>query len=654
VFGRRTEIGKEEEFMAMIERPAAVADHPLAPLTLEEIQAAVRIVREERGLGPKHRFAGLTLNEPPKEQVLSYQPGDTFEREALAVILDGNEGTTYEAVVSLSQGTVASWTHIPDIQPPIVLEEFDECEAACKESPEFQEALRKRGVEDMDRVLVDPWSAGSYGDEEGRRLSRALTWVYVEDDHNAYAHPVDNLVTVVDLNTLEVVRVEDYGVVPIPQESGAYVPDGRPMRPDLKPLEITQPEGPSFEIDGHEIRWQKWSFRIGFTPREGLVLYTVGYEDEGKVRPVLYRASLSEMVVPYGDPRPGQWRKNAFDAGEYNVGALANSLELGCDCLGEIRYFDAVMVNGAGDPVVIKNAVCLHEEDAGLGWKHYDMRADTAEVRRSRRLVISFIATVANYEYGFYWNLYQDGTIEFDGRLTGILSTGAVGPDVKPKHGQLLNREGLYAPIHQHYMNFRLDLDVDGRNNKIYEVHTEAVPPGDENPHGNAFFSKSTLIERESEAQHTTDSMSARHWRIESTETTNKVGEPCAYRLIPQSNILPFFQPDSPIAKRAGFATKHFWATQFSPDERHAAGAYPNQNPGDGLPSYVEQDRQLDGEDVVVWYTLGAHHVVRIEDWPVMPVQHAGFKLEPVGFFDGNPALDVPPPKGNGHCHHGA
>ncbi|AHY48354.1 Cu2+-containing amine oxidase (plasmid) [Rubrobacter radiotolerans] len=636
--------------MAMTERPVSVAGHPLEPLSREEVERAVSIVREEKELGPKHRFAGLTLNEPPKEDVLAFSPGDAFEREAHAVILDTSDGSTYEAVVSLSHGEVTSWTHIPDVQPPVVLEEFDECEAACKASPEFREALRKRGVTDMDRVMVDPWSAGSYGDEEGRRLSRALTWVYVEGDHNPYAHPVDNLVTVVDLNTMEVVRVEDYGVVPIPQESGSYEPNGRQMRSDLKPLEITQPEGVSFEIDGHEVRWQKWSFRIGFTPREGLVLYTVGYRDKGRVRPVLYRASLSEMVVPYGDPRPGQWRKNAFDAGEYNIGALANSLELGCDCLGEIRYFDAVMTNGAGDPYTIKNAVCLHEEDDSLLWKHFDMRAGTAEVRRSRKLVVSFIATVANYEYGFYWSFHQDGTIGFECKLTGIVSTGALGPEEKSRHGQLLNTDGLYAPIHQHFMNFRLDLDVDGTENRLYEVHTEAVPPGDDNPHGNAFFSKSTLLESESEAQFTTDSTSARHWRVESTQTKNKVGEPCAYRLIPQTNVLPFFTEESAISRRAGFAKKHFWATPYAPDERHAAGAYPNQSPGDGLPNYTRDDRSLDGEDVVVWYTLGAHHVVRVEDWPVMPVQHAGFKLEPAGFFDENPALDVPPPK-NGHCH---
>src|SRR5918993_3143910 len=469
--------------MAMTERPAAVADHPLAPLTLEEVQAAVRIVREERGLGPKHRFAGLTLNEPPKEQVLSYQPGDTFEREALAVILDWNEGTTYEAVVSLSQGTVASWTHIPDIQPPIVLEEFDECEAACKESPEFQEALRKRGVEDVDRVLVDPWSAGSYGDEEGRRLSRALTWVYVEGDHNAYAHPVDNLVTIVDLNEMEVVRVEDHDVVPIPLESGAYEPNGRPTRAGLKPLEITQPDGPSFEIDGHEIRWQKWSFRIGFTPREGLVLYTVGYEDGERVRPVLYRASLSEMVVPYGDPRPGQWRKNAFDVGEYGMGRLASPIEKNTDAPANATLIDVTFAGDEGKSYVLPRAVGIYERDGGMLWKHYESYSRTNESRRARQLVIFFIATIGNYDYAINWIFHQDGVLEMDGALSGIMLPKGV-KETKAAHlpsGHLV-AANVVAPHHQHFFNFRLDFDVDGQKNAVHEMNTSAMPPGPRNP----------------------------------------------------------------------------------------------------------------------------------------------------------------------------
>ncbi|MBX6764959.1 MAG: primary-amine oxidase [Rubrobacteraceae bacterium] len=642
--------------MSALEETSARIGHPLEPLSAREIEQAVNILRKDRNLGESYRFSGVTLNEPPKEKVLSFKPGDSFDREAFIVVHDREENVNYEAVVSLSRGEVVSWERILDVQAPIALEEFDECEAACKANPEYQEALRKRGITNMDLVLVDPWSAGSYGDEEGRRLSRALSWVRLDPEDNAYAHPIDNLIAIVDLDKMEVVRIEDYGVVPVPKEKGNYTPEAvGQMRTDLKPIEITQPEGPSFEIDGHEIRWQKWRFRIGFTPREGLVLYTVSYNDGGRERPILYRASLSEMVVPYGDPRPGHWRKNAFDAGEYNVGSLANSLELGCDCLGEIRYFDGVVCDGAGRPRIIKNAVCMHEEDYSILWKHYDMRTDKAEVRRSRRLVVSFIATVANYEYGFYWYFYQDGSIEFEMKATGIVSTGALPPGEKTRHGQLLNNDGLYGPIHQHFFNFRLDMDVDGQQNTVYEVNTVPVPPGEENPYGNAFYAKATPIENESESPRNVNTDSSRYWRIVNESSQNRVGEPVAYKLMPKTNTVPFAQPDGQVMKRGGFVKGHLWVTPYEPAERHAAGAYPNQNPGDdGLVRWIKQKRTVRNQDIVVWYTLGMHHPVRLEDWPVMPVETASFMLKPEGFFDQNPALDVPRPEHNGHCNHHA
>lgn len=643
--------------MADTERLTTAATHPLEPLAAQEISRAVQILRAEQELDEGYRFAGSTLREPAKDRVLAFERGNTNDgsapaREVEMVLLHKPAGDAYEAIVSLSEGRTLSFEHVSGVHPPVLLEEFDQCEAACKESPEYQEVLARRGITDMEAVIVDPWSAGSYGDEEGRRLSRALSWVRMGAGDNPYAHPIENVIAIVDLNTMEVVRVEDHGVVPVPEEPGNYTPEAAGERQDLRPVEISQPEGVSFEIDGHEIRWQKWRFRIGFTPREGLVLHTVSYADGGRERPVLYRASLSEMVVPYGDPSPGHWRKNAFDAGEYNIGTLANSLELGCDCLGEIRYFDAVLSNGDGEPMTIKNAVCLHEEDAGMLWKHYDMRTGDTEVRRSRRLVVSFVATVANYEYGFYWHLYQDGKIEFEVKLTGIVSTGAVADGQSPAHGQLLNTEGLYGPIHQHLFNLRIDLDVDGQNNALYEVNTESVPPGEENPHGNAYLARQTPLRTESEAQREVDPLSARYWKVVNHDIHNSLGEPVAYKLVSQGNVRPFFQPDASVAARAAFATRHLWATPYEPAERHAAGDYPNQHPGGaGLPDYTATDRALEDQDLVLWYTLGAHHTVRPEDWPVMPVQHAGFELQPAGFFDYNPALDVLRPGGNGHCH---
>ncbi len=634
--------------------PSASGQHPLEPLSAEEVAAAVAIVRAERHLGEQTRFATVVLNEPEKQAVLGFKAGDEIEREAFLIILDNSDGATYEAIVSLTTGTVKSWCIVPDVQPSIMLDEFVECEAAVKASPEFQAAAQKRGITDLDLVMVDPWSAGNYGieEEQGRRLSRALCWVRSSPTDNGYAHPIEGVVAVVDLNRMEVLKIEDYGVVPLPPRSGNYTPEFvREYRSDLKPLEIVQPQGPSFQVEGHSIRWQKWQFRIGFTPREGLVLYTVGYEDQDRVRPILYRASLADMVVPYGDPRPHHYRKNAFDVGEYGVGSLANSLRLGCDCLGEIYYFDAVMTNSRGSVVTLRNAVCLHEEDYGILWKHMDWRTEQTEVRRSRRLVVSFIATVGNYEYGFYWYFYQDGSIQFEVKLTGIVNSSAIAPGQTPKYGSLIAPQ-LNGPIHQHFFNVRLDLTVDGTNNSVYEVNTEAEPLGPENPHGNAFFAQETLLATEAEAQRTINPFSGRYWKIVNPAVHNSLDQPVGYKLVPGENILPFAHPDSSLLRRAGFMTKHLWVTPYRRSEQFAAGNYPNQHPGDeGLPAWVQANRPLENTDVVLWYTFGQHHVVRPEDWPVMPTSYIGFMLKPVGFFESNPAIDVPSAAKQGACH---
>jgi primary-amine oxidase len=619
--------------------------HPLEPLTVDEIARTVHILRQARDLGPGVRFVSITLHEPPKTAVLDFPSQGAIDRESFVILLDRETGRTYEAIVSLTRNVVTSWEHIPDVQPSIMLDEFLECEQTCKADPQWQAAMRKRGIVDFDLCMVDPWSAGNIGleAEHGRRLSRALTWVRARPGDNGYARPVENVITVVDLQAMRVIAVEDYGVVPLPPEDANYSPEVAGTRTDLKPIAIHQPEGPSFVVDGHEVRWQKWHFRIGFTPREGLVLHTVSYTDQGRERSILYRASLADMLVPYGDPRPPYFRRNAFDVGEYGIGMLANALELGCDCLGEIYYFDAAGHNSLGQPVTLHNAICMHEEDYGLLWKHYDWRTGYTETRRSRRLVVSFVATVGNYEYGVYWYFYQDGTIQFEVKLTGVISNGAVLPGQEPKWGTLVAPQ-VYGPIHQHFFNVRLDMMVDGPDNSIYEVNTVADPSGPENPHNNAFHTEATLLERELEAQRVIDPFSARYWSVVNPSVRNRLGQPVAYKLVPGENVLPFAQEGSSVLQRGAFTTKHLWVTAYSPRERYGAGDYPNQHSGGaGLPAYTAANRSITNTDVVVWYTFGAHHVVRPEDWPVMPVTAIGFSLKPVGFFDRNPALDVPP-----------
>jgi primary-amine oxidase len=492
-----------------------------------------------------------------------------------------------------------------------------------------------------------------------RRILRPLTWVRSEPGDNGYARPVEGLIVEFDIDRMEVVNVEDHGVVPLPPKAGNYdprrmaaadnVPRYETQRGDLKPIEITQPEGPSFEVDGHHVRWQKWQLRIGFTPREGLVLHEIGYEDRGTLRPIIYRASLSEMYIPYGDPAPTHRRKNVFDMGEYGIGWLCNPLELGCDCLGEIRYFDGVCNDQDGEPLVIPNAICMHEEDVGIGWKHMDFRTEDVEVRRSRRLVISTIATVGNYEYGYFWYLYTDGTIEYEVKLTGVISTGAVAPGERPAHGTLIAPQ-LYAPHHQHFFAVRLDMAVDGNENTVVQLDSVPSPPGPDNPMDSAWTVQRTVYATEGEAQAQIDPLHGRFWRIENAGKVSELGDPVAYKLMPGENVAPMFAPNSRFAARGGFTRNHVWVTRYDPEQRFASGDYPYQHEGgDGLPRWTAEDRPVEDTDLVLWYVFGAHHIARPEDWPVMPVSTVGFMLKPSGFFDGNPALDMPAPS---HCHH--
>lgn len=626
--------------------------HPLEPLTVEEVRAAVALVRSQKQVGDRWRFPTVTLQEPHKDTVLAYQPGDECDRQAFLLLLDNDTGNTYEAVVSLTQQQVIRWTHLPDIQPNIMADELEDCEAAVRVHPDFQAAVARRGLA-LDQVVVDPWAIGHFGfaDEAGQRLSRSLCYVRTTPESNFYSRPIHGLVPVVDLNTMTVLRIEDVGDVAVPPESGEYAREfwQEQFRSDLKPLTITQPEGPSFEIDGHQIRWQRWQMRIGFTPREGLVLYQVGYEDQGKLRPILYRASMAEMVVPYGDPRPAHFRKNAFDLGEHGVGMLANSLTNGCDCLGEIRYFDAVLTDSRGEVAVTENAVCLHEEDFGVLWKHTDWRRDHVDVRRSRRLVLSFFTTVDNYEYGFYWYFYQDGTIQYEVKLTGILLAAALAD--QPKYGTLVAPE-VNALNHQHFFAMRLDFDIDGCGNQVYEVNSEAEPLGPDNPYGNGWYAVPTLLATEQAAQRQIDPLGGRYWKVVNPQVQNRLGQPVGFKLMPGDNIRPFAHPEAPIMKRAGFLAQQLWVTPYDPDENFPAGPYPNQHPGgEGLPQWTAGDRDLDNTDVVLWYVFGHHHIPRPEDWPVMPTAYSGFTLKPVGFFDQNPALDVPPSNPKAACH---
>ncbi|MFE6995527.1 primary-amine oxidase [Microbacterium sp. NPDC057659] len=621
--------------------------HPLDPLTGAEIDRAREILVEAGLLGDSVRVPMLLPDEPTKAELAAWQPGVAIDRRVDATLMDTSTGQVIEAIVSITRGAVVSHREhdpatAPYGQPQYLFEEYDRAAEIVKSSPEWRAAMVRRGLEDrIDLAFCSPLAPGFVGreNEVGRRVIRSLTFLRDSEDDIPWAHPVEGLIVHIDLITNEVLGVEDEGDVPVPSGSGRYTPDAVGLaRDSLKPIEIVQPEGPSFHVDGSHVQWENWSLRIGFNAREGLVLNDVRFDD----RPVLARASVPEMVVPYGDTSPTRFWISYFDAGEYLLGKNANALELGCDCLGVIRYFDAHVADDRGHAVRVPNVVCMHEEDYGILWKHTEPGPVGAQVRRSRRLVVSYFATVGNYDYGFYWYFYLDGSIQMEAKATGIVFVGAGEPGSKSAHANEI-APGVFAPVHQHLFCARLDVAIDGEDNRLVEVDAVRIPMGEQNPFGNAFTWSQTTLASEQQAQREADTSVARTWEIQSASRTNITGAPTAYHLYPQPTALLMADPASSVAARAAFATKHLWATAYEPGQLWPGGRYPNAHQGGaGLPEYSAGDRPIDGEDLVLWHTFGLTHIPRTEDWPIMPVDYAGFWFKPYGFLDVNPAMDVP------------
>jgi primary-amine oxidase len=619
----------------------AAAANPLAPLTSQEIRQAVRIFQSSGRLPQTHRYSLIALDEPSKEQVLRNTP---VPRRAFAVIYDRGGNHLYEAVADLSAGNVASWKEISGVQPPVGGEDSTLADRLVRADPRFHDALRARGIRDANAVYTVSWPAGYFNlpGEADQRIVR-VTPYFAGAGANYYAHPVEGVAAHVNLTAGKVIDFVDIDrKAPVTRSNEDLSPGATaPFRQAPAPLSITQPSGPGFQIEDGEVRWQKWRFRYALHPREGLVLYSVGYEDAGKVRSILHRGSLSEMVVPYGDPTGAWYFRNTFDAGELGLGILASPQHPGVDCPQNCSVYDAVVADESGEPRTIPAAVALYEKDAGISWKHGD------NTRRARDLVLSFLSEAGNYEYGFDWIFHQNGTLEMKVALTGIMSVKTVADGAHDMYGHMVAKN-VSAIHHQHFFNFRLDMDIDGLPNRVVEMNSASVPAGPQNPYGGAFTMKETILATESQAQRKISLESSRRWIVQSASVKNALGQPTGFALLPGENAVPYLLPDSWVRKRAGFLNAHVWVTPNNSAERSAAGDYPYQSKGgDGLPKWTAANRPIDNRDVVLWYTMGITHNPRPEDWPVMPVHEAGFKLVPWGFFSRNPAMDIPPgPKG--------
>lgn len=646
--------------------------HPLDPLSPQEMSAVAAVVKDFYK-GKSLIFNTVTLREPIKRAYYEWKEknGPVPPRLAYFVVVQEGVNGVSEGVVHVPSLTVVESKSTDGVQPILTAHDLQNTEEIVRSDPAVIRQCEISGLskEDMKNVYCDAWTIG-YDERWGasRRLQQALMYWRSDEDDSHYSHPLD-FCPIVDMNEKKVVFID------IPNrrrkvskhKHSSFHPKhvaekyGTPENPlgyrqDDTPYNVTQPNGVSFKMTGNLMEWSNFKFHIGFNYREGIVLSDVCYNDHGNVRPLFHRISLSEMIVPYGSPDFPHQRKHALDIGEYGAGNCTNPLSLGCDCKGVIHYLDAHFPDKAGSVLTVKNAVCIHEEDDGILFKHSDFRDDfqTTVVTRGKKLIVSQIFTAANYEYCLYWTFRQDGTIKLEIRLTGILNTYvcAEDEDIGPWGTQVYPQ--VNAHNHQHLFSLRLDPRIDGDNNSV--ATSDASPgPGEtgslQNMYGNSFFAKKTTFK--TVADSLTNATTTRTWDIFNPSKINEYsGKPSSYKLVSTWAAPLLAKEGSLVRKRAPWAA---YTTEVVPYRDEGVGygrLYPSgdhvaQWSGDGARGMREWmgdgTDKVENTDVLVFHTFGITHFPAPEDFPVMPTEIFDLMLRPRHFFKENPVLDVKP-----------
>ena len=624
--------------------------HPLDGLSVAEHWILYETIRDSGRLEGKTEYLYAGLDEPSKAEVLAWAPGRSFPRRAKVHMI--NDATGYEAVVDLKAREVLEFHEVTDRQYMMSSAESEAAKDAALEHPDMIAGLEARGVTDFEMLRCHPTAMGYFGTEEeqGRRLGRVVCSDRV-GTLSGLGTNFKNLVAIVDLRTAEVLRVVDVGVpgdwTPIAEHHPEAV--GK-TRQALPPIVVSQPMGAGYTVDGQEVSWEGWRFHFRVDQRRGIVLSRVRHESGDEDRSVLYQASLSELFVPYQDPAE-PWNHQAYyDLGTYpsSFGGVASALEPGADCPGHATYFNAHVVTPSGAPTEVPRVACLFERPgAEPAWRH--SRGLVVESRARRDLVLRMIMGAGNYDYLFDWVFKQDGAIRVNLAATGIdqmksvaHASAAEDDDTSPddRYGRFVAPYTV-AVNHSHFFNFRLDFDVDGTDNSLAvdRLVTEKLV---DNPRRSVWRVETTVPAREADAKRTSTLSEPEIWRIVNPSRLGVSGYPTGY-LLEGHGGRTLLAPDDYLQGRAGFTDHTIWVTPMRPEELFAAGDYPTgSEAGAGLPGWTQENRGVADTDIVLWYTIGFHHVARQEDWPILPLELHGFDLKPAGFFDRNPAIDLP------------
>jgi primary-amine oxidase len=623
--------------------------HPLDGLTAEEIEKAVKLLRDQKVATEKSRFPAIELLEPPKDQVLKWQQGDALPRRAFVIMRD--PGITREARIDLTSGKI-DVTDKPSANPAILDEEWVRGRDAMMKDERLIDALKKRGYNSPDQVLCTPNSAGYFPSEKFgfRRMLKVPCYDASRSLHPYIPRPIEGLMGIVDSETGEVISVIDQDPFPPPNDTKPLEAE---LQAPLKPVGVTLPQGSNIKIDGSALSWANWSLRLRPDKRAGLIISRVTFNDGKRTRDIAYQMNVSEMFVPYMDPDPTWSYRTFIDAGEFGLGTLISPLEPDVDCPQHAQLIDMTLPNETGGSYIAPRMVCVFERVTGdPAWRHYSSGARGVDGVQQIELVVRHIPTVGNYDYVIDYVFSPQGNIMLRVGATGFDALKSVraanmdAPSAKQDtaYGALV-APYVVAPNHDHYINFRLDLDVDGRDNTMiadrFELKTDATSTTRKSFW--AIASESWTKEGALDQPHQTHG-GGTSWRVANGNTRNALGQNPSYWIQSHGHATSILDPTDTPQARAQFSSSSLWVTHHREGELWAAGTYANVSQQDtGLPVFAKDQDNIINQDLVVWHTMGFRHATRPEDFPILPTFWHETTLRPAFFFDMDPSSGFNP-----------
>ncbi|XP_030548163.2 primary amine oxidase-like isoform X1 [Rhodamnia argentea] len=638
-------------------------EHPLDPLTPAEFSLVRRAVMRSYGASSGNvTFQYVGLDEPDKPLVYSWvsnQADKIPPRRRASVVVRFHE-ETHELVVDLSSrqpSVVSKEVYHGHGFPLLTLEEQTAASDLPRTHDQFIRSIEKRGL-DMSNVVCSDSSVGWYGEQRSRRVLKILAY-YTNGTANFYMRPIEGIDIVVDLDLMKIVKYHDRFTTTVPMaEHTEYRLEKQhpPFGPPLKGAAVVQPHGPGFEIKGHIISWANWKFHLGFDVRVGPIVSLASIYDleKSRYRQVLYRAYISEVFVPYMDPTEEWYYKTYFDSGEFGFGLSSVPLQPGADCPENAVFMDGFYAGQDGIPVKIPNVTCVFEKYAGnIMWRHTEVEIPDepiTEVRSDVSLVVRSVSTVGNYDYILDWEFKPSGAIKFEVGLIGLLEVKAVNythaVEIKEDEYGTMVGANTIATHHDHFLTYHLDLDVDGSPNSFVKTRLITKAVADNSVPRKSYWTVSSETARtESEAQLRLG-LEPCNLIVVNPNKRTKVGNDVGYRLIPGPIASPLLFRDDYPQIRGAFTNNNLWVTPYNKSEKWAGGRYVDQSRGDDtLAVWTKRNRKIENEDIVLWYTLGFHHIPYQEDFPTMPTLSSGFELRPSNFFDRNLVLKTKSPE---------